>query len=182
MSLGAIRGKQPLPGCDSRDVPWAPASGRDELCFRNANFTAFGIKMWRKAAQVELCALGTAECPLLGPTKALKAFLVQVPALSVPLSAEGDQFCCLPLLPGRSRAALRGFVAAQGELSRGRDRSMASPCSLSPGLRPDVLHSWGRCEHCRGSCPGPCWHSCPCPTPGALGRGRILGGLTFLCL
>lgn len=59
--------------------------------------------MCRKVAQVELCALGTAECPLLSPTKALKAFLVQVPALSVPLSAEGEQFCCLTSGPFAAR-------------------------------------------------------------------------------
>lgn len=137
MSLGAIRGKQPLPGCDSRDVPWAPASGRDELCFRNANFTAFGIKMWRKAAQVELCALGTAECPLLGPTKALKAFLVQVPALSVPLSAEGDQFCCLTKPPFAARTfpcCSPWICGSTGRAEHGQGRIHGQP--LLPVPRP----------------------------------------------
>lgn len=53
----------------------------------------------------------------------------------------------VPLLPGHSPAALRGFVAARGELSTCRDGSSPSPCPQA--CIQMCCHSWGRCERCR---------------------------------
>lgn len=121
----------------------ASASGRDNLCFRGVIFIAFGIKNVGGSGSGGAVYTGDSEMSPRGTQQGFQGLFVLSSAL----------WCCygkrkgnssaasltLPLLPGHSPVALRGFVAAQGELSLCRGESMSRHCSLSLGLCPDVL-------------------------------------------